>query len=103
MKRSQIDNILGVNMHQGIAVYCDKLSKKCFKNIANDKTILILDSLKDPQNVGSIIRTAHLFGIETILNTKNNSFVFPAIVPLIPSGDKIIKPLTLFLIIFSSI
>ena len=74
MKRSQIDNILGVNMHQGIAVYCDKLSKKCFKNIANDKTILILDSLKDPQNVGSIIRTAHLFGIETILYTKYNSF-----------------------------
>ena len=48
--------------------------RSVLKNIANDKTILILDSLKDPQNVGSIIRTAHLFGIETILYTKYNSF-----------------------------
>ncbi len=74
LKRNQIDNFLGINIHQGIAIYCDKLSNRSIKSIEKEKIILILDSLKDTQNVGSIIRTAHLFGIKTILFTKYNSF-----------------------------
>ena len=35
---------------------------------------MILDSLTDSQNVGSIIRSAYLFGVKTILYTKYNSF-----------------------------
>ena len=33
-----------------------------------------MDSLNDSQNVGSIIRTAYLFGVKTIIFNKNNSF-----------------------------
>ena len=36
--------------------------------------VVVLDSLNDPQNVGSIIRTAYAFGVQTIIYSKHNSF-----------------------------
>ena len=36
--------------------------------------VIVLDSLNDPQNVGSIIRTAYAFGVQTIIYSKHNSF-----------------------------
>ena len=33
-----------------------------------------MDSLTDPQNVGSILRTAYLFGVKSIIFNKDNSF-----------------------------
>ncbi len=34
----------------------------------------MLDSLNDSQNVGSILRTAYLFGVQTVIYNKDNSF-----------------------------
>ena len=44
------------------------------KYLNNQREILILDSLNDSQNVGSIIRSAYLFGIQYIFFNENNSF-----------------------------
>ena len=37
LKRNQIDNFLGINIHQGIAIYCDKLSNRSIKSIEKEK------------------------------------------------------------------
>ncbi len=73
-KRKQIDHDLGITIHQGIVLYCDGFKKKKFKLNNQEKVILILDSLNDSQNVGSIIRCAYLFGIKQIFYTRHNSF-----------------------------
>jgi len=74
-KRSQIDHSIGLDTHQGIAIYCNPLIKNyTLEKIEKENIVLILDSLTDSQNVGSIIRTAFLFGVKTILYTKYNSF-----------------------------
>ena len=74
-KRNHIDSSLGLNIHQGIVVYCNPLSKvSTLEDIEKENLVLILDSLTDSQNVGSIMRTAFLFGVKKILYTKHNSF-----------------------------
>ena len=74
-KRNHIDSSLGLNTHQGIVVYCNPLSKvSTLEDIEKEDLVLILDSLTDSQNVGSIMRTAFLFGVKKILYTKHNSF-----------------------------
>ena len=75
LNRKQIDSLTGVKIHQGIVVYADSLPVKAISDIRNEEDlVIILDSLNDPQNVGSIIRTAYAFGVTTIIYSKHNSF-----------------------------
>ncbi len=75
VNRRIIDNICKNNFHQGVFINCGKLNKNHLDEIHNDENIIIiLDSLNDSQNVGSIIRTAFLFGVKTIIFNKDNSF-----------------------------
>jgi len=75
LNRKQIDSLTGVKIHQGIVVYADSLPVKAISDIRNEEDlVIILDSLNDPQNVDSIIRTAYAFGVTTIIYSKHNSF-----------------------------
>ena len=75
LNRKQIDSLTGVKIHQGIVVYAESLPVKAISDIRNEEDlVIILDSLNDPQNVGSIIRTAYAFGVTTIIYSKHNSF-----------------------------
>ncbi len=76
VERNYIDNKVQNKFHQGIIVECKKLFEKdmsqALKN--NKSSILILDSLTDSQNVGAILRSAYLFGINLIFYNEKNSF-----------------------------
>jgi predicted rRNA methylase len=49
--------------------------KQLLKSIANKahSTLLILDGITDPHNLGAIIRSAECFGVDAIIIPKNNS------------------------------
>ena len=73
--RKEIDAEIKNNVHQGILLKCKSLKQISLEEInKNEKNIVILDSLNDSQNVGSILRTSYLFGIKTIISNKDNSF-----------------------------
>ena len=74
----ELDNICNSKNHQGIIVFSSKIIKKklfdYLKNLSGKKNrILILDQLTDPQNVGSIIRSAFAFNFDAVCLLKNNS------------------------------
>ena len=74
----ELKNISNSNNHQGIVVFASKIIKKklseYLKQLSSKKTrILILDQLTDPQNVGSIIRSAFAFNFDAVCLLKNNS------------------------------
>ena len=75
LKRKKIDSLLGFSTHQGIFLKCNFLQNYKIEDIKeNEEIIIMLDSLNDSQNVGSILRTAYLFGVQTIIFNKDNSF-----------------------------
>ena len=75
VSRKEIDTEIKNNVHQGILLKCKSLKQISLEEInKNEKNIVILDSLNDSQNVGSILRTSYLFGIKTIISNKDNSF-----------------------------
>ena len=75
VSRKEIDSEIKNNFHQGILLKCKSLKQISLEEInKNEKNIVILDSLNDSQNVGSILRTSYLFGIKTIIYNKDNSF-----------------------------
>jgi len=68
---------LGVNaIHQGIAAIVEPIFLPNMHDIdlSKDKcTIVILDQITDPQNIGSIIRSAASFGINAIIIPSDNT------------------------------
>lgn len=74
VNRKVIDAETKNNFHQGVIIKSQTLQKKDINSISEDeKLIVILDSLNDSQNVGSILRTSYLFGIKTVIFNKDNS------------------------------
>ena len=75
VSRKEIDSEIKNNVHQGILLKCKSLKQISLEEInKSEKNIVILDSLNDSQNVGSVLRTSYLFGIKTIIYNKDNSF-----------------------------
>jgi 23S rRNA (guanosine2251-2'-O)-methyltransferase len=80
---SQIDLLIGKDqLHQGIAVECSKLPIKNQNDLLEElhsldknqlPTLLLLDQLSDPQNIGAIIRSALSFGVEKIIFSEHNA------------------------------
>lgn len=53
--------------HQGIAAYVQSVFRTQMKDVSMYNRIAILDHIKDPQNIGSIIRSAAAFNIDAII------------------------------------
>ncbi|AUM62284.1 23S rRNA (guanosine(2251)-2'-O)-methyltransferase RlmB [Spiroplasma monobiae] len=73
----------GVN-HQGLIAQVKDFKYLELKEFYNDsklkQIVLILDKIQDPQNFGSIIRTASLFGVDGIIIQETNQVqVTPAV------------------------
>jgi 23S rRNA (guanosine2251-2'-O)-methyltransferase len=83
------DSLSGLNPnHQGVALQVDEYPYSDLSQILEraeerkeDPLVLILDSLKDPQNLGTLIRTAELIGVHgLVLPLRRTATVTPAVV-----------------------
>lgn len=86
--REYLDELVPQGNHQGIACICegfhyvslDEMLARCGES-CNDTTILILDCIEDPQNLGSLIRTAYCFGAGGIVIPEDRAAaVTPAVI-----------------------
>jgi len=73
-KRSYLDGLAGGGSHQGIVGFWEAPETASIEEIlANrhplyqDDLVLILDGIMDPQNLGSLIRTAHCCGANGVI------------------------------------
>jgi 23S rRNA (guanosine2251-2'-O)-methyltransferase len=74
-ENSDIDKLFpNRKIHQGIVLETKPLVKVDYKeSIKGQNIIVALDQIKDPQNIGSIIRTTKFFGGSVVITTKKNS------------------------------
>ena len=92
---AKLDKISATNKHQGVvAVLLETVSKKdislksVLKNLADkpDSTLVVLDGITDPHNLGAIIRTCDCFGVDAVIIPKDNSANVNATVAKVSSG-----------------
>lgn len=64
-------------VHQGCAVFVKKFRELFIEDLLKDESderpFVFLDQVSDPQNVGSILRAAAVFGARAVVTTENNS------------------------------
>lgn len=59
--------------HQGIIVEMNEYNYYDLDCLGDEETVVILDHLEDPHNLGAIIRTCEASGIKSIIIPKNRS------------------------------
>lgn len=87
----KIDEITKTKKNQGIAAILSPISYKSDKYIFDlafkeNGFIIVLDHITDPQNVGSILRTAEVFGSKGIILPKDRSAPINEVVVKSSSG-----------------
>ncbi|MBI4743346.1 MAG: 23S rRNA (guanosine(2251)-2'-O)-methyltransferase RlmB [Actinobacteria bacterium] len=80
IEKDKIDKIATSFSHQGVIAYVEPYQYYSFNQFTNDllkvnehSIVLILDSVTDPQNFGSLIRSAESAGVEGIIIPKRRS------------------------------
>ena len=86
--RRAIQDLVGPGNHQGVAARVGLYSYRAEKELpakidelSHPPLLLLLDHLEDPQNVGSLLRTAEACAVDAIIIPKNRAVgVTPAVV-----------------------
>ncbi len=93
LTRLELNNVCGSPDHQGVvAVLHSKSSRRTstWNEILNDlsdrETVLVLDHIQDPHNLGACIRTAECAGVRKIVLPKNGACPVNQTVRKVASG-----------------
>ena len=65
--KGKLQNICGSREHQNIVLLTSSYPYARFSDILKFPTLILLDNLQDPQNIGAIIRSAEVFGYPAVL------------------------------------
>ena len=60
-------------VHQGLLVEADPLPALDLEDVPAEGTVLVLDQITDPHNVGAILRSAAAFAVTAIVITARHS------------------------------
>jgi 23S rRNA (guanosine2251-2'-O)-methyltransferase len=60
-------------VHNGLLVEAEPLPALELEDLADEGTVLVLDQITDPHNVGAILRSAAAFGVNAIVTTARHS------------------------------
>ncbi len=98
MERQQLDKLTRFGHHQGVALKTTGYPYVGFEEILSDveadenATVVILDHLEDPQNVGSILRTASAAGVTGVIIPEDRACgITPAVVRASAGGSEYVK------------
>ena len=76
VKENELDRLSAQVSANEVVAVCEIPEYILNYNELNDKLTLVLDNIKDPGNLGTIIRIADWFGIETIICSKETVEAF---------------------------
>lgn len=88
LPREEITALARSDKHQGAAARCDAFPYAPLESVvsaalaaAEKGFVVLLDGITDPQNLGSIVRSAHLMGVHGVILPRDNAApVSPAVV-----------------------
>jgi 23S rRNA (guanosine2251-2'-O)-methyltransferase len=87
-RREALDRQAGTTAHQGVLCLCGEFAYAGLEEIVANRhpsfpvsLILLLDGVEDPQNLGSLIRTAHCFGANGVVIPRDRAAgITPAVI-----------------------
>lgn len=81
--RSRLDLLTDGATHQGVLLTVQPFQYASFDDVTKCESLLVLDGVTDPANLGSMLRSAVAFGFEGVVLSRNRS------VPVTPAVRKV--------------
>ncbi|MRR35638.1 23S rRNA (guanosine(2251)-2'-O)-methyltransferase RlmB [bacterium] len=86
--REVLDRQAGTTAHQGVLCLCGEFAYASLEELIANRhpafpasLVLLLDGIEDPQNLGSLIRTAHCFGANGVVIPRDRAAgITPAVI-----------------------
>ncbi len=79
--RERLNQLSGATDNQGAVIRASVYKYDSLEEVAGAEKILLLDNVEDPHNVGAILRSAEIFGFNTILMpVKGVPEVYPSVI-----------------------
>lgn len=95
--KQKLSSLAGSESHQGLVAEVKErefLTPKEFLKTAPEKSlILMVDSIQDPQNFGTILRAAECFGADAVIYSKNRNVGLTPVVSKASVGASEVVPL----------
>lgn len=98
LSRKDIQKIVGIDaVHQGLALQVMPLEELALDELnhrpSGKQTVMILDQVSDPHNVGAILRSCAVFGVSALILTDRHSPKESAVLAKSASGALEITPI----------
>ena len=78
--RRRLTDAVGHDHHQGVAVEVGEFAYVHLEDLPTDGLLLVLDSLQDPQNFGTLLRTAQVVGVAGVIIPEHRAVgITPAV------------------------
>ena len=96
--REQLDKMAPGERHQGVVLKCCSKPWWCeaeidaLLNLKTKPFVLILDGVQDPHNLGAILRSAHMMGVDMVIAPKRGACGLSPAVHKVSCGGSVLTP-----------
>lgn len=79
--KGRLNDLVRTREHQGVALECSPYPYVPFESLLASPKLLLLDNVEDPHNVGAILRSAEVFGFDSVLlPVRGVPDIYPSVV-----------------------